>query len=52
MALPNELKQEKNKIAATSVWLILLDVYISDTVIWRLVSNTEDVTFQDRKSVV
>jgi len=47
MALPNELKQEKNKIATTSVWLILLDVYISDTVIWRLVNNTEDVTFQN-----
>lgn len=37
---------EKNKISTDGVWLMLLQLHISEGEMIRLVNNTEDVTFQ------
>jgi len=37
---------EKNKIATGSAWLILLEITLTDSTIFRLVRNNEDVTFE------
>ncbi len=36
---------EKNKLSATSAWLILLTVTLPDTTVVRLARNNEDVTY-------
>ncbi len=44
--LPANLIIEKNKIASTSPWIVLLEIKVSDTEILRICNNTEDITFQ------
>jgi phage-related protein len=46
MSLPDELKQEKNKIATASAWLVFLEIFIDVSTTVRIVNNTEDITFQ------
>lgn len=41
---------EKNKIDATGVWLMLLDIEYKGDIV-RLVYNTEDITFQGNKYI-
>jgi phage-related protein len=47
-SLSNALIAEKNKISSDQPWLILLEVTWNDeeSTVFRLVRNTEDVTFQ------
>lgn len=42
---------EKNKIAATGAWLILLDIVITDLIELYLVLNTEDINWHDRQYI-
>jgi len=44
--LPANIIIEKNKIASTTPWIILLEIKVSDTEILRLCNNTEDIEFQ------
>ena len=43
--LPLALRLEKNKLAATAPWLILLAVTLPDTTVLRFARNTDDVVF-------
>lgn len=43
--LPANLILEKNKLASTGAWLLLLDVNLPDTSVLRLARNTDNVTF-------
>ncbi len=43
--LPANIIIEKNKVATANAWLILLEITLTDSTIFRLVNNTEDVTF-------
>ena len=43
--LPLALRLEKNKIASTLPWLVLLDVTLPDTSHIRLVRNTDNITY-------
>jgi len=43
--LPLALRQEKNKLAATAPWLILLQLTLPDSSVMRFVRNNEDVPF-------
>jgi len=43
--LPASLIVEKNKLHSTDPWLILLEITLPDTTVFRLVRNTEDVVF-------
>lgn len=43
--LPLALRIEKNKVAATAPWLLLLSVTLPDTSVVRLVSNNESIIF-------
>lgn len=43
--LPAALILEKNKIASTGAWLLLLDITLPTASVIRLANNTENVTF-------
>ena len=44
--LPTNLIIEKNKLSTDNAWLILLEITLTDSTIFRLVQNNEDITFQ------
>lgn len=44
--LPANVILEKNKIATTGAWLLLLDITLADASVIRLARNNENVTFQ------
>ena len=43
--LPANIVLEKNKIATSSAWLVLLEITLTDSTVFRLVRNTEDIVF-------
>ncbi len=43
--LPANLILEKNKLATTSAWLVLLDLTLPDASVIRLARNSENITF-------
>ena len=43
--IPANLIIEKNKLAANSAWLILLDIELKDGTVFRLARNNEDVLY-------
>lgn len=43
--LPASLILEKNKTATASAWLVLLEITLTDTTVYRLARSQEDVTF-------
>ena len=45
LSISEAAKLEKNKIEGDNVWLILLEVEISPSIILRLVRNTEDIVW-------
>ncbi len=45
LTLPSALRLEKNKLAATQPWVLLLELTLPDTTVQRLAQNTEDVTY-------
>lgn len=44
--LPANLIIEKNRIASQSVWLVLLDITLTDNTRFHLVKNTENIIFR------
>ncbi len=46
MILPDDIITEKNRISTGSAWLVLLEVTLTDSTIFRLVKNDEDITFE------
>lgn len=46
LALPPALVIEKNKLASTAPWVVLLDVVMLDETALYVTNNTEEVTFQ------
>ena len=46
MALPDNAIIEKNKTASPYAWLVLLEITLIDSTIFRLVRNEEDITFE------
>lgn len=43
--IPANLILEKNRLATASVWLVLLDITLTDNTVFQLVKNNEDITF-------
>ena len=46
MTLPEAVINEKNKVATANAWLVLLEVILTDSTIFRLVRNDEDIVFE------
>lgn len=46
MTLPADAITEKNKTASPYAWLVLLEITLSDSTIFRLVRNEEDIVFE------
>ena len=44
-ALPENLIAEKNLMHSPEPWLILLEITLTDLTVFRLVKNTEDITY-------
>jgi len=44
-SLSEALIREKNRLATPSVWIILLEITLTDSTTLRLARNTEDITF-------
>lgn len=45
MALSDNINKEKNKVATPNAWLVLLEITLTDSTIFRLAGNDEDITF-------
>jgi len=43
--LPENLIAEKNLMHSPDPWLILLEITLTDLTVFRLVKNTEDITY-------
>ena len=41
------MKKEKNKISSTGVWLVLLDIVYENAVVFNLVLNNENITYNN-----
>lgn len=46
ITLPALITAEKNKLSATSAWLVLLTITLPDLTVVRIARNSEDVTYQ------
>ena len=45
LSISQAAKLEKNKIEGDTAWLILMEIYVTPSIILRLVRNTEDITW-------